>query len=145
MCEMKFCYQAANWIHVGKTAGEGNIYPNGKESEKSKAIYVYPLQCNWKKELCLEKEKKSGSLRRVSEPVDWVEDEFGRVEFYDDRLKARLHRLAAKQKYTKPPAKSRWLRVAKGYSIALVRSSRRIGQIRLHQSYLCAPCIQTPL
>jgi len=91
------CYQAANWTYVGETAGEGNIYPNGKKSEGCKAIYVYPLHRDWKARLCHEEKTKLGSLGRANDSADydWTEEEFGRVEFYDDRLKTRLYRLAA--------------------------------------------------
>ena len=88
------CYQAANWIYVGETAGVGNVYPNGKKSEGRKAIYVYPLRRDWRTRFCMEEESRLGSIRRTSEPIDWIEEEFGRVEFYDDRLKSRLRRLA---------------------------------------------------
>ena len=91
------CYQAANWRHVGETFGEGNVYPNGKKSEGRKAIYVYPLRRDWNKRLCHKEEAKLGSLRRTGGATDsdWCEEEFGRVEFYDERLKARLYRLAS--------------------------------------------------
>ena len=90
------CYQASNWIQVGETAGEGNIYPNGKESSGSKAIYLYPLRRNWREKLCGCEETPLGNLKRTEgfDSLDWAEEEFGRVEFYDERLKARLLRLA---------------------------------------------------
>lgn len=91
------CYQAANWQHVGETAGAGNVYPNGKKSEGRKAIYLYPLIEGWQARLCHEEAKPLGSLERSNgfADWDWTEEEFGRVEFYDDRLRARLFRLAA--------------------------------------------------
>ena len=91
------CYQASNWKHVGETFGEGRVYPNGKKSEGRKAIYLYPLRRDWKARLCLKERAKLGSLSGTEELADreWMEEEFGRVEFYDDRLKARLYRLAS--------------------------------------------------
>jgi hypothetical protein len=88
------CYRAANWIQVGETAGEGRVYRNGKKSAGRKAIYVYPLQEDWHDKLCGEEEKKLGSIKGASGSGDWAMEEFGRVEFYDDRLKARLCKLA---------------------------------------------------
>jgi len=91
------CYHAANWIQVGETAGEGSVYQNGKKSSGRKAIYVYPLRRDWKVRLCHEEKTKLGRDKRTTcvSNRDWTEEEFGRVEFYDDRLKARLYRLAA--------------------------------------------------
>ena len=91
------CYQASNWIRVGETAGSGAVYPNGKRSSGHKAIYLYPLRRNWKARLCHQDEARLGSLCRTADfaDSDWTEEEFGRVEFYDDRLKARLFRLAS--------------------------------------------------
>ena len=90
------CYQASNWIRVGETAGEGNVYPNGKKSSGSKAIYLYPLRRDWREKLCHCEATPYGNLKRTEgiDSLDWAEEEFGRVEFYDDRLKARLLRLA---------------------------------------------------
>jgi hypothetical protein len=37
------CYQAANWIHVGKTAGRGRDDTDNTASLPIKDIYLYPL------------------------------------------------------------------------------------------------------
>ena len=45
------CYQAANWVRVGKTAGRGR---NDRQHEKAlpeKDVYLLPLSRHWRKEL----------------------------------------------------------------------------------------------
>ncbi|MCP4237918.1 MAG: DUF4338 domain-containing protein [Aestuariibacter sp.] len=37
------CYQAANWVHVGKTKGRGKLGPAGKQSVPIKDLWLYPL------------------------------------------------------------------------------------------------------
>lgn len=88
------CYRAANWTLVGETAGRSTPYPNGKISSGKKDIYVYPIKSDWKSILCKEPEKALCIKPLLSVPVDWVEEEFGRVDFYDDRLKLRLYNIA---------------------------------------------------
>ena len=87
-------YRAANWILVGETAGRDNAYANGKVSDGRKQIYVYPLQHDWQIRLCRESKPGLGEVPRPYAPQDWAEEEFGRVEFYDKRLKERLLALA---------------------------------------------------
>ena len=82
------CYRAANWVQAGKTSGR-----RGSESNE-KDIYLYPLQEDWKETLGLEPEIPLGSKPRPDNPVDWAEEEFGRVDLYDSRLRERLLTLA---------------------------------------------------
>ncbi len=89
------CYRAANWVHVGQTAARSTAYPNGKVAEGRKNIYVYPINCKWKRELCTEPKVPLGSTIPPQAPADWTEEEFGRVQFFDERLKQRLFTLAA--------------------------------------------------
>ncbi len=89
------CYRAANWVLVGKTAARPTAYPNGKVAECAKAIYLYPLRGNWKKVLCTEPRVALGSMPHPEAAADWTEEEFGRVQFFDERLKSRLFTLAA--------------------------------------------------
>jgi hypothetical protein len=86
------CYQAANWQKIGQSAARSTPHPNGKISEGKKDIYVYALKADWKETLCKEPEQKlCAKPRPISE--DWIEEELGRVDFYDDRLILRLHTL----------------------------------------------------
>jgi hypothetical protein len=88
------CYRAANWIEVGQSAARRDSYANGKVSEGPKTIYVYPLAENWQEVLASEPKIELGSTPRPSNPEDWVEEEFGAVPFFDDRLTNRLLTLA---------------------------------------------------
>ena len=83
-------YRAANWIQVGQTAARATPFPNGRLSDGKKQIYVYRLHRNWRSTLCAAPERPLGSGHGPEHPADWIEEEFGGVELYDDRLKERL-------------------------------------------------------
>jgi hypothetical protein len=89
------CYRASNWKLAGQTAAEDTAYPNGKRAEGRKDIYLYPLHRDWKKILCTEPRFALGTIRATKAPIDWTEEEFGRVQIFDERLKSRLFKLAA--------------------------------------------------
>ena len=89
------CYRAANWLKVGQTVARSTAYPNGKVAAGRKDIYVYPIGSKWKQVLCLETKVALGSTPRREAAADWTEEEFGRVQFFDERLKQRLFTLAA--------------------------------------------------
>jgi hypothetical protein len=89
------CYRAANWVKVGRTAARCTPYPNGKMAQGPKDIYLYPISRNWQRVLCAAPNVPLCSAPRPEEPVDWTEEEFGTVQFFDQRLKQRLLRLAA--------------------------------------------------
>ncbi len=88
------CYRAANWTLVGQTAAEDTAYRNGKRAEGRKDIYLHPLRRDWKKVLCTEPKVALGNTPQSETPADWTEEEFGRVQFFDERLKSRLFTLA---------------------------------------------------
>ena len=47
------CYRAANWIHVGQTAGRGRMDRAHKAQDQAiKDIYVYPLVREARQLLC---------------------------------------------------------------------------------------------
>ena len=46
------CYQADNWIYVGQTTGQGKLSKAGQALLSKKAVYVYPLTKNFRRELC---------------------------------------------------------------------------------------------
>jgi hypothetical protein len=46
------CYRAANWISVGDTQGRGRMDRSGQAQGSVKEIFVYPLQRNWRSQLC---------------------------------------------------------------------------------------------
>ena len=88
------CYQAANWRRVGQTVARPTAYANGKVAQGPKEIYLYPLRRDWKQVLCEEPKVALCGRPRPEAPADWTEEEFGRVPFFDARLKHRLFSLA---------------------------------------------------
>ncbi len=42
------CYKAANWIYLGETKGRGRMDRNNKKALSKKAIFMYPLQKDFK-------------------------------------------------------------------------------------------------
>lgn len=88
------CYRAANWRHVGQTVARKTPYANGKVAQGRKDIFVYPISSHWQEVLCAEPEVRLCSTPRPEVVADWTEEEFGRVQFFDERLKQRLFTLA---------------------------------------------------
>lgn len=82
------CYRAANWTRVGCTSGRRRA--QCKKGGGPKDIFLYPLRQDWQEILRAEPRINLGQRPRAADPVDWVEKEFGTVEFYDPRLKKRL-------------------------------------------------------
>lgn len=77
------CYRAANWQLVGRTTGRGRQDQGDLESPKE--IYLLPLQADFRQIL-------GGCI--PAWPGDWAEEEFGRTELGDQRLRQRLFQLA---------------------------------------------------
>jgi len=77
------CYRAANFIHVGESAG--------RRDGKAKQVFLFPLSKRWQKVLCVEPETP---LPHPEAPQNWAEEEFGTIRLYDERLKLRLYTLA---------------------------------------------------
>jgi hypothetical protein len=46
------CYKADNWIYVGQTTGRGKLNKSHQSLLSKKAVYVYPLTGNFRRELC---------------------------------------------------------------------------------------------
>lgn len=94
-------YRAANWKYVGQTSGR-----RGAQKEDGggpKDIYLRGLCKKWRQILCAEPQIGLGQKARPTDPVDWVEEEFGTAEFYDPRLKRRLFSLV-RDFYSQPQA-----------------------------------------
>lgn len=81
-------YRAANWVHVGQTTGRRSA--ERADGTGVKDIYLYPLGHNWRHTLCAVPVVRLGQRPPPVDAADWVEEEFGTVEFYDPRLKRRL-------------------------------------------------------
>jgi hypothetical protein len=90
------CYQAANWIRVGRTQGRGRQDRFRKAAETVKDIYVYPLEKDFRSKLGL----TADAGRSVLGPADgleeetWAEKEFGGAPLGDARLSKRLVKVA---------------------------------------------------
>ena len=81
------CYKAANWTVAGQTAG--------RRDGISKRIFLYGLSPQWRECLTMEPPRvRLGQTAGLESPASWAHDEFGRVRFYDDRLKERLYTIA---------------------------------------------------
>lgn len=81
------CYQAANWRQVGETAG--------RRDGIRRTILVCELSAQWRQRLCEEPpQPRLGTAPPVEAPKNWAEEEFGRVRFFDTRLKERLYQIA---------------------------------------------------
>jgi hypothetical protein len=80
------CYQAANWIEVGHTAG--------RRDGIKKKILLYRLCQKWQQVLCTEPPIRLGKVPRVQVPANWAEQELGTIRLYDGRLKQRLYKIA---------------------------------------------------
>ncbi|MCK4623644.1 MAG: IS4 family transposase [Desulfuromonadales bacterium] len=91
------CYRAANWIAVGKTKGRGRQDRFKQSALSTKAIYVYPIENNFRRRMGLSSNAGLGALA----PADglgaghWAEHEFGGAQLGDARLSKRLVTVAA--------------------------------------------------
>ena len=94
------CYQAANWIRVGRTQGRGRQDRFRKAAETVKDIYMYPLEKDFRSKLGLAPDA-GGSVLAPAEGLEaetWAEKEFGGAPLGDARLSKRLVKVAeAKQ------------------------------------------------
>ena len=81
------CYTASNWTPVGQTSG--------RRDGIRKEIFLFPLERNWRELLGAEPPPpRLGETKAVESPSSWAQAEFGRVRFYDPRLKERLYKIA---------------------------------------------------
>jgi hypothetical protein len=86
------CYQAANWILVGQTAGRGRQDRFSKREKTIKDIYVYPLEKDFRHRLGLAKGAGLGPLGPADgvDGTNWAKQEFGGARLGDARLSERL-------------------------------------------------------
>ncbi len=86
------CYRAANWIAVGKTQGRGRQDRFNQSALPPKAIYIYPLEKDFRKRLGLSPNAGLGALDPADglEAEHWAENEFGGAPLGDARLSKRL-------------------------------------------------------
>ncbi|MEN8132758.1 MAG: IS4 family transposase [Pseudomonadota bacterium] len=90
-CYRGTCYQASNWIEVGQTSGRGRQDSAYECPETVKAIYLYPLERdfrNW-----MEIERPTREALEITDGLDgeqWAHNEFGGAQLGDERLNKRL-------------------------------------------------------
>jgi len=85
-------YQAANWIDIGRTKGRGRQDRFTQSALSRKAIYVYPLNREFRQQLGLLPNAGGGALA-LGEGLDaeqWAGQEFGGAQLGDQRLSRRL-------------------------------------------------------
>jgi hypothetical protein len=87
-------YKAANWQRLGQTSGRGRQDRAKTAACGTKAVYVLALTRDWRVPLC----RRPAPVLRLAPPAaptaSWAEQEFGRVDFPDARLRPRLIQLA---------------------------------------------------
>jgi hypothetical protein len=98
------CYRAANWCYVGATQGRGRMDRDRAYSAPVKDVYVYPLQRNVRKVLCVEPPKPIPCRsQQAGAGRDWAEEELGEAQMGDSRLNKRLLTIA-QAFYARPQA-----------------------------------------
>ena len=91
------CYRAANWIEVGKTRGRGRQDRGKRAALSVKAIFVYPLEHDFRARMSLSPDAGGGALTPTTgvEGEGWAHHEFGGAPLGDTRLSRRLVHVAA--------------------------------------------------
>ena len=91
------CYRASNWILVGKTKGRGRQDRYSEYALSTKAIYVYPIEHDFRRRMGLSADAGLGALDPEAglEGKHWAENEFGGASLGDGRLSKRLVNVAA--------------------------------------------------
>ncbi len=135
------CYRAANWIAVGKTKGRGRQDRCKQFALSSKAIYLYPIEHDFRRRMGLSAEAGLGALAPAEglEGALWADNEFGGAPLGDARLSRRLVNVAA-AKATVP--ERAFSGVAKGDWAAVKAYYRMIDQPQesaLNMSNILAP------
>jgi len=96
-CYSGACYRASNWIFVGETKGRGRQDRLQQAALSIKAIYVYPIESDFRERMGLGQSAGLGALD-VAEGLDaehWAQNEFGGAPLGDARLSKRLVSVAA--------------------------------------------------
>lgn len=91
------CYKAANWQEIGMTKGRGRQDRFNKKALSPKAIYVYPLQGDFRQRMGVSP-NAGGAALSLTEGLEgdvWAQHEFGNAPLGDARLAKRLVNVAA--------------------------------------------------
>ncbi|NNF96712.1 MAG: IS4 family transposase, partial [Halobacteria archaeon] len=85
------CYQASNWIEVGQTQGRGRQDSAHQHAETVKAIYLYPLESDFRSRMGIERPVRQRlEMTQGLEGKQWAQNEFGGAQLGDERLSKRL-------------------------------------------------------
>jgi hypothetical protein len=151
-------YQAANWIEIGQTKGRGRQDREHDHAKSVKAIYVYPLQADFRQRLGGGEPVAASTLELAQglEGDGWPQQEFGGAKLGDRRLSERLVQ-SARTLATLPGqafsgvARGDWAAV-KGYyrlidkpddspvsvqAILEPHRARTVQRMKAHQTVLC--------
>ena len=86
------CYQAANWVAIGRTQGRGRQDRERLNAKSVKTIYVYPLEADLRTRMGIA--EPIGRLPlAIGEGLDgdpWADHEFGGARMGDKRFSARV-------------------------------------------------------
>ncbi len=99
------CYQAANWLCIGTSAGRGRNAPKQPVTTR-KDVYLYELNRHWRKSMGITDPKRHiapVSLEEAIHNENWVESEFGSAQLGHQSLEERLLHIA-KAKAQNPSA-----------------------------------------
>ena len=86
------CFRAANWKEIGQTRGRGRQDRENRCAETRKAIYLYPLEADFRARLGVAHEPVRETLE-ITEGLEaqaWTGNEFGGAQLGDLRLSKRL-------------------------------------------------------
>ena len=86
------CYQAANWLAIGRSQGRGRQDRQHQHAKSIKDIYVYPLQPQWRALMGVAWPPAPVALQ-IAQGLDeaqWAAQEFGGAQLGDQRLSERL-------------------------------------------------------
>ena len=121
------CYRAANWIAVGQTKGRGRQDRFNQSALSVKAIYVYPIEHDFRKRMGVSPDAGLGPLSPADgvEGAQWAKHEFGGAPLGDARLSTRLVNVAQAKAHVPSRAFSG---VAKGDWAAVKAYYRMIDQ-----------------
>ncbi len=91
------CYRASNWTEVGRTRGRGRQDRFMQAALTPKAIFVYPLEKDFRARMGLSPNAGGGPLSPTTgvEGDGWAQHEFGGAALGDARLSRRLVNVAA--------------------------------------------------
>jgi len=86
------CFRAANWKVIGQTRGRGRQDRENRSSETCKAIYVYPIEADFRTRLGVapEPQRQTLAITEGLEGEAWTANEFGNARLGDRRLSKRL-------------------------------------------------------